>query len=160
MEPQETAEIIHLDRSPASEIIGSLRLQDAITMIEGRLASLELDVERLSASTEDDVKKTSGELSVMRAHVNDALDAVSQTAEGLRAEVSDLVHGALPPSPDEVIDDVIDGVGDAMRTMAEAVEARISALSHDLGRTKDAVERIATVVGGLLNRFDRLEQFR
>lgn len=160
LENAETAEIIRLDdRSPASEVIEALQLHDTVATLEERVASLELDLERLQASRDEEMRLFTGEMDVMRARIADALNAVGETERDLKAQAVSPAAVAQQ-TQDDVVEQVVSGMGDAMATLTEAFERRLAAMDAQIGETRAAVERMATAVGTVLNRMDRIEAIR
>lgn len=156
VENAETAEIIRLDeRSPASEVIEALQLHDTVATLEERVASLELDLERLQASRDEEMRLFTGEMDVMRARVTDALNAVGETEKELKAQAA-----APADAQDDVVEQVVSGMGDALTTLSGAFERRLAAMDEQIEETRAAVERMATAVGTLLNRMDRIDPIR
>ncbi len=114
--------------SPSLEVIGQLEVANSLSQLEARLDSIELDIARVSASREDDQRHVSGEMGVMRARVEDALTAVTETAQDLRDAWVSI---------DQKITDLVDGrVGEQQRTL-EALRAQ---LTSGLEATRMAVE--------------------
>lgn len=72
-------------RPLSAEVIGELEISGTLAHLESRLESLELDLIRLSGSREEESRRVAGELSVMKARVEDALGAIIATAEELRS---------------------------------------------------------------------------
>src|SRR5438552_2146120 len=70
--------------SPALEVLETLEIQNALTNLEARLDSLEIDLARATGSREDDARRVAGEMAVMKARVEDALTAFAATADDLR----------------------------------------------------------------------------
>jgi predicted nucleic acid-binding Zn-ribbon protein len=109
-------------------VIGQLEVANSLSQLEARLDSIELDIGRVSASREEDQRHVSGEMGVMRARVEDALTAVTETAQDLRDAWVSI---------DQKITDLVDGrVGEQQRTL-EALRAQ---LTSGLEATRMAVE--------------------
>ena len=114
--------------SPSLEVIGQLEVANSLSQLEARLDSIELDIARVATSREEDQRHVSGEMGVMRARVEDALTAVTETAQDLRDAWVSI---------DQKITDLVDGrVGEQQRTL-EALRAQ---LTSGLEATRMAVE--------------------
>ncbi len=114
--------------SPSLEVIGQLEVANSLSQLEARLDSIELDLGRVTASREEDQRHVSGEMGVMRARVEDALNAVTDTAQDLRDAWVSI---------DQKITDLVDGrVGDQQRSL-EALRAQ---LTSGLEATRMAIE--------------------
>lgn len=114
--------------SPSLEVIGQLEVANSLSQLEARLDSIEIDISRVIASREEDQRHVSGEMGVMRARVEDALNAVTETAQDLRNAWVSI---------DQKITDLVDGrVGDQQRTL-EALRAQFTS---GLEATRMAIE--------------------
>jgi predicted nucleic acid-binding Zn-ribbon protein len=114
--------------SPSLEVIGQLEVANSLSQLEARLDSIEIDISRIAAGREDDAKHISGEMEVMRARVDDALTAVTETAQDLRDAWVSI---------DERIADLVDGRVDEQQKILEALRAQITS---GLEATRLAVE--------------------
>lgn len=135
------------DASRAIEVLESLRLHDSVSSIEERVGGLELDVTRLASARDEDVRRVASEMAVMRARVDDAVGAVHDTEVTMRAAEPTVVAA---PS-EELINGIIAGVGDAMTSLQGVTDARLT-------EVREAVERIASAVGSLIERIELLEE--
>ena len=114
--------------SPSLEVIGQLEVANSLSQLEARLDSIEIDIARVVASRDEDQRHVSGEMGVMRARVEDALNAVTETAQDLRDAWVTI---------DQKITDLVDGrVGDQQRSL-EALRAQ---LTSGLEATRMAIE--------------------
>jgi predicted nucleic acid-binding Zn-ribbon protein len=114
--------------SPSLEVIGQLEVANSLSQLEARLESIESDIARVAANREEDQRHVSGEMGVMRARVEDALNAVTDTAQDLRDAWVSI---------DEKITNLVDGrVGDQQRTL-EALRAQFTS---GLEATRMAIE--------------------
>ena len=95
--------------SPSLEVLGELEVANSLSALEARLDSIELDIARVVTTREEDSRRISGEMQVMRARVEDALTAVTDTAQDLRdawvgidTHIAELIDsrfdGQQPPS--------------------------------------------------------------
>ena len=143
--------------SPALEVLETLEIQNALTNLEARLDSLEIDLARATGSREDDARRVAGEMAVMKARVEDALTAFASTADDLRemargldkrmSDVFGLDEGTnnLVAVRQELlarIEGVTEGVGDALESMATDVRARIELLG---GQMSDIQQGMAAI---------------
>ena len=88
--------------SPSLEVIGQLEVANSLSQLESRLDSIELDISRVAASRDADSRHVTGEMDVMKARVEDALNAVTETAQDLRdawvgidTKIAELVDGRI-----------------------------------------------------------------
>lgn len=133
--------------SPAIEVLEMLRLHDAVASLEERVATVELDIGRLSAARDDDTRRITSEMAVMRARVDDAVSAVRETELTIRSTATPSVAS---PADDGLVRGVVAGVGDAMTSLQQVTDARFD-------EVRVAVEQIATAVGSLVERVEELE---
>ena len=117
--------------SPALEVLETLEIENALTSIEARLDSLEIDLARATGSREDDARRIAGEMAVMRARVEDALiafagtaDQIRQTVSSVEKRLSDLVVGeeldASVEEPQYSSTQLVGGCGEAFDAFAAA----------------------------------------
>src|ERR1041384_6976910 len=85
--PEDPAERRVRLESPSLEVLEELEIANALANLEMRLDSLEIDLARQAGTRDDDARRIAGEMAVMRARVEDALTAVTATAEELREMV-------------------------------------------------------------------------
>jgi predicted nucleic acid-binding Zn-ribbon protein len=138
--------------SPALEVLETLEIENALTNLEARLDSLEIDLARATGSREDDARRVAGEMAVMKARVEDALTAFAATADHLRQTVtgiekrlSDLVVGEeLDASVADVREELeaqIDAVGDQLAEVQKGITsivARLDAMAPKVITLPDA----------------------
>jgi phage shock protein A len=134
----------------------TLEIQNALSNLEARLDSLEIDLARATGTREDDARRIAGEMAVMKARVEDALTAFGATAEELR----EMAHGfekrlaelvgerpgddaALREELKARIDGVTAGVGDVLESMASDVRARMVALGTQMKEIQAGMSTIA-----------------
>ncbi len=120
--------------SPSLEVLGELEVANSLSSLEARLDSIELDIARVAATREEDSRRISGEMQVMRARVEDAVTAVTDTARELRdawvgidqriADLIDSRFGEQQSAVDGVRAQVSQGL-EATRLAVEAAEARL-----------------------------------
>src|SRR5438445_2459135 len=116
--------------SPALEVLETLEIENALTNIEARLDSLEIDLARATGSREDDARRIAGEMAVMKARVEDALTAFAATADDLR----DTARGLEKRLSDVIGPD--DGTN-SLSVVRKELDARIDAVTESVG---DALE--------------------
>jgi chromosome segregation ATPase len=136
----------------------TLEIQNALTNLEARLDSLEIDLARATGSREDDARRIAGEMAVMKARVEDALtafaataDDLTTTARGLDKRMSDVIGpddgtnslSAVRKELDARIDAVTASVGDALESMAADVRARIELLGGQMSEIQQGMAAIA-----------------
>jgi len=151
-------------KSPALEVLETLEIQNALTNLEARLDSLEIDLARATGSREDDARRVAGEMAVMKARVEDALTAFAATADDLRdmargveKRLGDVIGpddgtNSLSVVREELrarIDGVTAGVGDVLEAMAADVRARIESLGGQMSEIQQGmaaiVERVTSI---------------
>jgi len=159
--------------SPSLEVLEALEIQNAVSNLEARLDSLEIDIARQTGTREDDARRLAGEMAVMKARVEDALQAFSGTADDLRAITTDVEkrlddvvkralgaeHPAAPALRAELraqIDGMMAGVGDVLESMAGETRERIEALGAQMRQIQDGMLKIAEHVGTLAPIAERL----
>jgi chromosome segregation ATPase len=135
-----------------------LEIQNALTNLEARLDSLEIDLARATGSREDDARRVAGEMAVMKARVEDALTAFAATADDLRemarglekrmSDVFGLDEGtnnlvAVREELQARIEGVTEGVGDALESMATDVRTRIELLGGQISEIQQGMTAIA-----------------
>src|SRR5436190_24092072 len=88
--------------SPSLEVIGQLEVANSLSGLEARLDSIEIDIARVSSAREADARQATGEMDVMKARVEDALNAVTETAQDLRdawatidSKIAELIDGRV-----------------------------------------------------------------
>jgi phage shock protein A len=142
----------------------TLEIQNALTNLEARLDSLEIDLARATGSREDDARRIAGEMAVMKARVEDALTAFAATADdlrdmarGLEKRMSDVIGPddgtnslfAVREQLQARIDGVTAGVGDALDSMAADVRAQVESLGGQMSEIQQGmaaiVERAAAI---------------
>jgi chromosome segregation ATPase len=142
----------------------TLEIQNALTNLEARLDSLEIDLARATGSREDDARRIAGEMAVMKARVEDALTAFAATADDLRVtargiekRMSDVIGpddgtnnlSAVRKELDARIDAVTESVGDALDSMAADVRARIESLGGQMSEIQQGMAAIAERVSAI-----------
>jgi chaperonin cofactor prefoldin len=111
--------------SPALEVLETLEIENALTNIEARLDSLEIDLARATGSREDDARRIAGEMAVMKARVEDALTALAATADQIKQTVSSIEKRLI----DLVVGEELDA---SVADVREELEARIDTLSEQM----------------------------
>ena len=152
--------------SPSLEVIGQLEVANSLSDLEARLDSIELDIARVASERENDTRRVSGEMDVMKARVEDALNAVTETAQDLRdawvtidSKIAELIDGRVDGSQKGVEGlraQLTSGI-EATRMAIEAVEARlhgeIEALS---GTSSEQVRGMTDLVETARARIDEI----
>ena len=140
--------------SPSLEVLETLEIQNALSNLEARLDSLEIDLARATGTREDDARRIAGEMAVMKARVEDALTAFGATADELREmakgfekRLADVASKPGDPAIREElkaqIHGVTAGVGDVLESMASDVRARMDALGAQMKEIQDGMSSIA-----------------
>ncbi|HEX9775930.1 MAG TPA: hypothetical protein VGB83_10180 [Actinomycetota bacterium] len=161
--------------SASLEVLGELNVHDSLTTLDARMDSLEIDIARESGSREDDVRRLTGEMAVMRARLDDALNAVHETASEIRSltdgfdqrlrdtaarALTDADAGRLRTEVRAGIDGMMSGVGDVLGTLTDEMGSRVEALGARIGEVQSGLEGVAEAVrllGPLGDRLERLE---
>ena len=152
--------------SPSLEVIGELEVANSLSSLEARLDSIELDIARVVATREEDSRRVTGEMQVMRARVEDALNAVTDTAQELRdawvgidkriAELIDSRFDAQGNTVDSLRSQVTQGL-EATRMAIEAAEARLHGEVEALsGTSVEQVRGISDLVEQARARIDEV----
>jgi ABC-type transporter Mla subunit MlaD len=139
-----------------------LDIHYTLTSIEERLDSMEIDLARQQGSRDDDARRLSSEMAVMKARVEDALDAFARTAEELRemakafdkrlAKKADPAGGAIATLRREVeakIEGVTAGIGDVLESLAGDLGARIEGIAQTLEGFQKGLDQTAAAIEGL-----------
>jgi len=145
--------------SPSLEVLETLEMQNALSNLEARIDSMEIDLARATGTREDDARRIAGEMAVMKARVEDALNAFASTADELREmargvekKLAGLTgseadqNAALKEDLKARIDGVTAGVGDVLESMATDVRARIDALGAQMKQIQEAMTTVAATV--------------
>jgi predicted nucleic acid-binding Zn-ribbon protein len=147
-------------------VIGELEIANSLSALESRLDSIELDIARVVTTREEDSRRISGEMHVMRARVDDALGAVTDTAQELRdawvgidqriADLIDSRFGAQQTSVDGLRAQLSQGL-EATRLAVEAAEARLHGEVEALsGTSVEQVRGISDLVEQARSRIDEV----
>ena len=118
--------------SPALEVLETLEIENAITNLEARIDSLEIDLARATGSREDDARRIAGEMAVMKARVEDALTAFAGTADQIRQTVSSIEKRLA----DLVVGEELDA---SVADVREELEAKMEALSDQMSSLQEAL---------------------
>lgn len=141
-------------RSPSLEILQTLEIENTLSAIESRLDSMEIDVARLTGMRDDDQRRLVGEMAVLKARVEDAVAAFTQTAEELRTMFHSLERRVVdagsaagaPVRRDELdagIEGIAAGVGDVLETVTAGLQGSIEALTAQMLEIRAGSDRIA-----------------
>lgn len=152
--------------SPSLEVIGQLEVANSLSDLAARLDSIEVDISRISAARTEDARHVSGEMEVMKARVEDALNAVTETAQDLRdswatldntiAELVDVRIGEQTNVIDTLRGQLSSGV-EATRMAIEAAEARLHGEVEALsGTSSEQVRSVSELVEQARARIDEI----
>jgi len=152
--------------SPSLEVLGELEVANSLSALEARLDSIELDIARVVTTREEDSRRISGEMQVMRARVEDALTAVTDTAQDLReawvgidmriAELIDSRFDGQQTAVDAIRAQLAQGL-EATRLAVEAAEARLHGEVEALSGTSiEQVRAISDLVEQVRSRADEV----
>lgn len=133
------------DFSIATEVISDLEIANTLAHLESRLDSIEIDLARLAGSRDDDARRIAGETAIMRARVEDALDAIAATTQELRTVWVGMERrlAALETRPDAV-----PAVPAIQPPAAPALEAAVADAERRLVAASEAFERRAAEMLG------------
>ena len=155
--------------SPSLEVLEGLDIHNTLASVEARLDSMEIDIARQAGSADDESRRFTGELAVMKARVQDAIDAFSQTADEVRAMVKSVdARLEAPAAKDDSaaairaelearIHGATAGIGDALEGFVGDVTRRIDDLGETVAQVQDALGGIADALVGLATVPERLE---
>lgn len=143
-----------------------MEVANSLSSLEARLDSIELDIARVVTTREEDSRRISGEMQVMRARVEDALTAVTDTAQELRdawvgidthiAELIDSRFDGQQTSVDAIRAQLAQGL-EATRMAVEAAEARLHGEVEALsGTSVEQVRAISDLVEQARSRADEV----
>jgi predicted nucleic acid-binding Zn-ribbon protein len=152
--------------SPSLEVIGQLEVANSLSQLEARLDSIEIDISRLTASRDADARHVTGEMEVMKARVEDALNAVTDTAQDLRdawvgldTKIADLVDGRIGEQHkvlEAIRAQLASGV-ESTRMAIEAAEARLQGEVEALsGTSTEQVRGVSELVEGARAKIDEI----
>jgi predicted nucleic acid-binding Zn-ribbon protein len=152
--------------SPSLEVIGQLEVANTLSDLAGRLDSLELDISRITAARSEDARHVTGEMEVMKARVEDALNAVTETAQDLRdawatldrkiEELVDTRVGDQTNVIESLRGQLTSGV-EATRMAIEAAEARLHGEVEALsGTSMEQVRSVGELVEQARSRIDEI----
>jgi uncharacterized phage infection (PIP) family protein YhgE len=147
-------------------VLGELEVANSLSALEARLDSIELDIARVVTTREEDSRRISGEMQVMRARVEDALTAVTDTAQDLReawvgidtriAELIDSRFDSQQTAVDAIRAQLAQGL-EATRLAVEAAEARLHGEVEALSGTSiEQVRAISDLVEQVRSRADEV----
>lgn len=150
--------------SPSLEVLGGLEIANTLSHLEARLDSIEIDLARVAGSREEDTRRVAGEMAVMKARVEDALNAVTATAEDLRhtwlaldGRLTDLVEAGLAEQHRavEALRAQLGGGLEATRVAIAEAEARLRGEVEALSATDlERVRAVTDLVGEARARVD------
>ena len=125
--------------SPALEVLETLEIENALTNLEARIDSIEIDLARGTGSREDDARRIAGEMAVMKARVEDALIAFAATADQIRQTVSSIEKRLT----DLVVGEELDA---SVADVREELDARIETMSEEISRLQKLFEEKPRVI--------------
>lgn len=157
-EPQ-ADEPITLDAEPApdddgsydddvAKILTEIQSVTAVAELEARVAELEHELSRVRSGHAEDTDKVSGELTIMRARIEDALGAVGATVEQLRGEAARKALEAAEPAVPVIDEDALrervrteikPARDEVVATAREEVNARVKQMRIDLDASVNTI---------------------
>lgn len=114
-----------------AQALGEISEGEALAHLDSRLAFIERQVERLAARKDEADRGLQGELAVMRARVEDALEAVGSTAEQQRESLA-LLERRLAG----VVADSERGSADVVTTLRKEIVAKV----HETARRLEKLD--------------------
>jgi predicted nucleic acid-binding Zn-ribbon protein len=152
--------------SPSLEVIGQLEVANSLSDLTARLDSIEMDLARVSSSRAEDARHVTGEMEVMKARVEDALNAVTETAQDLRdawatldTKIEELVDGRFNEQSHvlEALRGQLTSGVEATRMAIEAAEARLHGEVEALsGTSSEQVRGVSELVEQARTRIDEI----
>lgn len=152
--------VIHV--SPSLEVLEGLDIHNTFATIEERLDSMEIDIARQQGARDDDARRLSSEMAVMKARVEDALDAFARTAEELRemakdfdkrlakkADPAGVAISALRRELEAKIEGVTAGIGDVLESLAGDLAARMDGIASALENVQKGLDQTVATLEGL-----------
>lgn len=160
------------DDQPGDEVrtvLAEIEASEEMATLESRVAEVEQELERASARAEDAERARRGELQVMRARIEDALELVRTTTDEqrdawtqLERRLAEVVHEA-----DSATGRLVEGLREDLtpkvaradlRTEELAADLRgeLEAASEDVGRQLDAIRRELDAAAGELRAAQNL----
>lgn len=146
-EPQADQPVV-LDAEPAeldddgyeddvAKILTEIQSVTAVAELEARVAELEHELSRLRSGQVEDTDKVSGELTIMKARIEDALGAVGATVQQLRTEASRTPEPVAPVIDEGVLrervrTEIKPARDEVVATAREEVNARVQQMRIDL----------------------------
>lgn len=125
-----------------AQALGEISEGEGLAHLESRLSFIERQVERLAARRDDADRGVQGELAVMRARVEDALEAVGATAEQQKESLASLEKRLAGI------------VGDAERGSADVVSALRQEIIAKVQSTATRLEKLDARIRGELKAFE------
>ena len=122
-----------------------MEIENALTTIEARLDSLEIDLARATGSREDDARRIAGEMAVMRARVEDALIAFAGTADQIRQTVSSIEKRLSDLVVGEELDASVADVREELEARIDTLGEQMGSLQKDLSATAAEKSRVITL---------------
>ena len=152
--------------SPSLEVIGQLEVANSLSALESRLDSIELDLSRISAARDADSRHVTGEMDVMKARVEDALNAVTETAQDLRdawigidTKIAELVDGRIGEQQKilEALRAQLSSGVESTRLAIDAAEARLQGEVEALsGTSSEQVRGVGELVEQARAKIDEI----
>ena len=122
--------------SPALEVLETLEIENALTNLEARLDSLEIDLARATGSREDDARRVAGEMAVMKARVEDALTAFAATADQIKQTVGSIEKRLTDLVVGEELDASVADVREELEARIDTLSEQMSSLQEDLAKPR------------------------
>ena len=122
--------------SPALEVLETLEIENALTNLEARLDSLEIDLARATGSREDDARRVAGEMAVMKARVEDALTAFAATADQIKQTVGSIEKRLNDLVVGEELDASVADVREELEARIDTLSEQMSSLQKDLAKPR------------------------
>ncbi|MBW3662034.1 MAG: hypothetical protein KY469_02955 [Actinobacteria bacterium] len=129
-----------------SDVLAEIGAEEAVARLEARVADLEQDLERAGTRNEEAERARAGELEVMRARVDDALELVRETIEDHSS-----MWRRIEERLDEAADATRESVGSALTTVRDDLSPKLDRATAELDTT------VARITGQIQAARDDLE---
>lgn len=151
--------------SQLAQALGEITEGEALAHLDSRLAFIERQVERLNARRDEADRGVQGDLAVMRARIEDALEAVGATAEQQNQALVGLERRL-----NAIVAEAERGSADVVESLREEIVAKVQETAHRLekldarvrGETKAFEEgfdeRARTIAQSISETRDALEE--
>ncbi|HVL90011.1 MAG TPA: hypothetical protein VM841_07240, partial [Actinomycetota bacterium] len=123
-----------------AKILTEIQSVTAVAELEARVAELEHELSRIRSGHLDEADMVTGELTIMKARIEDALGAVASTVTELRAEAAKAAELPEPVAPvideaalrDRVRAEIRPARDELVATTREEVNTRVAQMRIDL----------------------------